>query len=66
MTPLRRIRLTFAALVVIAVVAVGILGRALAWSPPPAAGFAVAASSLVAAATGGLAVRILVVTDRNR
>jgi len=65
MTPQPRIRLTFAVLLTTAVVAVGILGRALAWPASPAAGVAVAASGLVAVVAGGLALRILVVVDRR-
>jgi len=66
MTPHRRVRLTFAALVTVSVVAVAVLGRALSWPASPTAGVAVAASGLVAAVSGGLALRILVVVDRNR
>lgn len=66
MTPRRRVQLTFAALLATAVVAVGILGRALAWPASPATGIAVAASGLVAVVAGGLALRILVVVDRAR
>lgn len=66
MSPRRRVRLTFAALVTVSVVAVAILGRALAWPASPTAGLAVATSGLVAAVFGGLALRILVVVDRNR
>ena len=63
MTPLRRVRLTFAVLIAAAVVAVGIFGRVLALPSSPAAGLAAAGSGLAAAVAGGLAVRILVVTD---
>jgi len=65
MTPQRRVRLTFAALLVVAVVAVGILGRALAWPAAPLTGLAVAASGVVAVTAAGLALRILVVVDRR-
>lgn len=64
MTPRRRIRLTFSALVGICIVAVGAFGRALAWSPSPATGLAAGTSGLVAVAAGGLALRILVVVDQ--
>jgi hypothetical protein len=64
-TQLRRVRLTFAVLVGAAVVAVGVLGRALTWPSSPATGLFVAASGVVAAVAGGLAVRILVVIDRD-
>ena len=64
MTPQRRVRLTFRALLTVATVAVGILGRVLAWTPAPIAGLAVAASAIVAVAAGGLALRILVATER--
>jgi hypothetical protein len=66
MTPQRRVRLTFGVLVTLAVVAVGVLGRALAWAASPSTGLVVAASSLAAVVAGGLAVRILLVVDRNR
>ncbi|HEY9557837.1 MAG TPA: hypothetical protein VIR58_13955 [Acidimicrobiales bacterium] len=66
MTPQRRVRLTFAVLVTAAVVAVGVLGRALAWPASPGAGLAVAASGVGAVVAGGLALRILLVIDRNR
>ena len=66
MTPQRRVRLTFAVLVTAAVVAVGVLGRALAWSASPATGLAVAASGLSAVVAGGLALRVLLVLDRHR
>jgi len=65
MTPQRRVRVTFAVLLTAAVVAVGILGRALAWPASPAAGVAVAASGVVAVVAGGLALRILLVVDRR-
>ena len=65
MTPQRRVRLTFHLSLGVAVVAVGILGRALAWPASPAAGIAVAASGVIAVASGGLALRILVVVDRR-
>ena len=65
MTAQRRVRLVFTALVAIAVVAVGVLGRALGWPASPAAGLTVAASGLVALVAGGLALRILVAVDRR-
>lgn len=65
-TSLRRVRLTFAALVGVTVVAVGVLGRALAWSASPATGLAIAASGVAAVVAGGLALRILLVADRGR
>jgi len=65
MTPQRRIRFTFAVLLAVAVAAVGILGRALAWPASPAAGVAVAASGIAAVVAGGLALRILMVVDRR-
>lgn len=65
MTSQRRVRLTFAVLLTVAVAAVGILGRALASPASPAAGVAVAASGLIAVVTGGLALRILMVVDRS-
>lgn len=65
MTPLRRIRFIFAILLGAAIVAVGVLGRALAWPASPTTGLAVAGSGLAAAAAGGLALRMLVVVDRR-
>jgi len=65
MTPLHRIRFTFGILVAVAVLAVGVLGRALAWEASPATGLAVAASGLGAVVSGALALRILVVVDRR-
>jgi len=61
MTPQRRVRLTFGVLVGVAIVAVGLLGRALAWPASPATGLAVAASGLATVVAGGLALRILLV-----
>lgn len=66
MTPQRRVRLTFGILVGVTIVAVGVLGRALAWPASPVTGLTVAASSLAAVAAGGLALRILLVVDRGR
>lgn len=66
MTPLRRVRLTFAVAVVVAVVAIGVLGQALARSASPATGIAVSLSGLIAVVAGGLALRMLVVVDRRR
>ena len=66
MTPQRRIRLTFAILVAVTIIAVGVLGRALTWPASPSAGLAVVASGLTAVVTGGLALRMLMVVDRNR
>jgi heme A synthase len=64
MTPMTRIRLTLATLVVIAVAATGTLTRALAWSANPVTGLTVAASALVTVACVALALRILTVTER--
>ena len=61
----RRVRLTFGVLVTATVVAVGVLGRAVGWPPSPATGLVVAASSLAAVVAGGLALRIVLVVDRN-
>ena len=66
MTGLRRVRLTFAALVLVAVVAVGGLSKALSAPSSPVAGITVAATGIVAAAAIGLAVRMIVVIDRGR
>ena len=65
MTAQRRVRLIFGVLVTVTVLAVGLLGRALAWDASPGAGLAVAASGLAAAVAGGLALRILLVVERN-
>lgn len=66
MTPQRRIRLTFAVLVTVAIIAVGVLERALAWPASPTAGIAVIVSGVAAVVAGGLALRIVLVVDRNR
>lgn len=66
MTPQRRVRLTFGVLVGVTIVAVGLLGRALTWPASPTTGLAVAAGGLATAVAGGLALRILLVVDRNR
>jgi len=66
MTPQRRVRLTFGVLVGVTIVAVALLGRALAWPASPATGLAGAASGLATVVAGGLALRILLVVDRNR
>ena len=63
MTP--RVRRTFWALVIAAVLATGILSKALDAPPGPAAGLAVAASALALAASTFLALRILVVVGRR-
>ena len=63
---MRRFTVTFWLLVVIAVVATGMLTRALQWSAGPATGTAVATSGLVAVLAMAFAVRILVVTGRGR
>lgn len=65
MTPQHRVRLTFGALVVLTVAAVGLIGRAVAWSSSPVAGLTVAVSGVVAVLSGGLALRILMVVDRR-
>ena len=62
---MRRVRLTYWALLAAAVVATGVLSRALAARPTPAAGAALAASATVLAVTAGLALRILVVLARR-
>ena len=66
MTPLRRVRFTFVALIAVAVLAVGVLGQAATWSPSPVTGLIVAASAVVAVIAVALAVRILVAVDRTR
>ena len=63
MTP--RVRRTFWALVVVAVAATGTLSRALAADPGAGAGLAVAASALIVATSGFLALRILLVVGRQ-
>ena len=64
MTP--RVRHTFWALVVAAVVATGGLSKALGAQPGPAAGLVVAGSGLILAASAFLALRILVMVSRQR
>lgn len=66
MAPPHRLRFTFGILVAVAIVAVGVLGRALAWPASPATGLAVATSGLAAVVAGGLALRMLLVLDRDR
>jgi len=61
-----RVRRTFWALVVIAVAATGALSTALDLRPGPAAGLAVAGSAVTLAASGFLALRILLVVGRGR
>lgn len=63
MTP--RVRRTFWALVVVAIVATGALSRALAAEPGPAAGLGVAGSALLLATSALLARRILLVVGRH-
>ena len=63
MTP--RVRRTFWALVIVAVLSTGTLSTALAAPPGPAAGLAVAASALLLAASTFLALRILLVVGRH-
>jgi len=65
MSPQRRVRLTFALLIVLTVAASGLLGRAVAWSASPIVGLTVAASGVVAVVSGGLALRILMTVDRR-
>ena len=66
MTPLRRVRVTFVVLFAVAVLAVGVLEQAAAWSPSPVTGVVVAVSAVVAVTTIALVVRILVALDRAR
>jgi len=60
-----RVRRTFWILVIVAVVATGALSRALAARPGPAAGLAVAGTSVTLALTALLALRILFVVGRR-
>lgn len=62
MAPVQRVQLTFLSLVLITVVSAGSLIRALAWSASPGTALAVAVTGTTAAAAGGLALRILLVT----
>lgn len=64
MTP--RVLATFWVLVLVAVVGTGGLSKAAVASPGPAAGVAVAASSVVLVVATGLAARILVVVGRQQ
>ena len=66
MTAQRPVRLTFVALVAVAVFAVGVLGQAATWSPSPVTGLVVAASAVVSVIAVALAVRMLVIVDRTR
>lgn len=59
-----RIRVTFWSLIVVTVLVSGVLTRALAAPPSGATGVTVAVTGLVAAVTGGLALRIAVVVAR--
>ena len=63
---MRRVRLTFWALVVVAVGATGVLSRAVVARPSPAAGIALAASATLLAVAAALALRILVVLARRQ
>lgn len=63
MTP--RIRRTFWALVLVAVAATGTLSRALTAESGTGAGLTVAASALIVATSGFLALRILLVVGRQ-
>ena len=60
-----RTRRTFWALLVVAILASGALSRTLTAEPGPAAGLGVAASALLLAISGSLALRILVVAERH-
>jgi hypothetical protein len=62
---MRRVRRTFWALVATAVIATGVLSRALAAEPGAASGVTVAVSASVLGVAALLAVRILVVLDRQ-
>ena len=61
-----RVHVTFWTLFMVAVGATGVLSRAVAAPAKPATGLAIAASGLVLAATGGFALRILVVLTHGR
>ncbi len=61
----QRVRRTFQALVVVAILATGALSKALTAEPGPATGLAVAGSALLLVASGSLAVRIVVVVARH-
>ena len=62
---MRRVQVTFWALVVVAVLATGGLSTALSAEPSATAGLAVAASGVVLTATIVLAVRILLAVGRQ-
>ncbi|HVT75878.1 MAG TPA: hypothetical protein VHD87_02525 [Acidimicrobiales bacterium] len=62
---MRRVQATFLALVALAVIAMGVLTRAVGWSASPQAGAAVAIAGAVAVITIAFAARILVVTSRG-
>ena len=63
---MRRVQLTFWALVAVAVGATGVLSRAVVARPSPAAGIALAVSATLLAGAAGLALRILVVLARRQ
>ena len=63
---MRRVRVTFWVLVATAVIATGVLMRALDWPAHPAAGVAVAAAGAVVIVAVALAARILVVIGHGR
>lgn len=63
---MRRVRVTFWALVVVAIGATGALSRALTAPSSPAAGIAVAVSGTLLAVSAGLALRILVAIAQGR
>ena len=61
-----RIRVTFWSLVVLTIAASGVLTRALGAPPSAGTGTTVAVAGILAALSGALALRILVVETRHR
>ena len=62
---MRRVRVTFWTLVVMAVVSTGVLMDALGWRSGPVAGITIAVSGATSALAIALAVRILIVLSRD-
>ena len=62
---MRRVRVTFWALVAVTIVAVGTLTQAVEWPDGPLAGATVAISGAIALTAAALAARILIVIGRQ-
>ena len=66
MTEMRRVQVTFWLLVTAAVVAAGVLMRAVEWSADPTTGATVAAAGMATVIAVALAARILIVLGRSQ